>query len=80
MPVPITAPDLGTPRGRTSLWFVRPGERVYEGDRVVELAIPGAVVDVPAPATGVVVERAALPGDPVTAGMVLGMIEPDPAD
>ena len=77
MPVPITAPDLGTPRGRMSLWFVRPGERVYEGDRVVELTIPGAVVDVPAPATGIVVGRMALPGDSVTAGLVLGTIEPD---
>ena len=77
MPVPITAPDLGTDRGRMSLWFVGPGERVYEGDRVAELTIPGAVIDVPAPTTGVVVGRRVLPGDPVSAGLVLGTIEPD---
>jgi pyruvate/2-oxoglutarate dehydrogenase complex dihydrolipoamide acyltransferase (E2) component len=75
MPVPITTPDLGTARGRVSLWFVGPGERVYEGDRIVELLIPGATVDVPAPATGIVTGRAALPGDAVTVGQELGTME-----
>ena len=75
--VPIPLPDLGTPRAVLSLWYVRPGDRVYEGDRVAEVLIPGATFDVPAPATGVLVERAALPNDPVAAGQVLGMIEPE---
>ena len=72
--MPITVPDLGSPRAVLSLWYVRPGDRVYEGDRVAEVLIPGATFDVPAPATGVMGERAALPNDPVTIGQVLGWL------
>lgn len=78
MPVPITLPDLGPGRVTLSLWFVRPGEPVYEGDRVVEVRIPGATFDVPAPAAGTVADRFAHPGDALTAGQVLGTIEPGP--
>lgn len=77
MPVPITTTDLGSDRARVSLWYVRPGERVFEGDRVVELIIPGATFDVPAPATGIVAECLALTGDRITTGTVLGTIAPD---
>jgi pyruvate/2-oxoglutarate dehydrogenase complex dihydrolipoamide acyltransferase (E2) component len=73
--VPITLPDLGTPRAVLSLWHVRPGERVYEGDRVAEVLIPGATFDVPAPVTGRLADRRAMPNDPVTAGQVLGMMD-----
>jgi len=73
--VPITLPDLGSPRAVLSLWYVRPGDRVYEGDRVAEVLIPGATFDVPAPATGVLGERLALPNDPVTPGQALGVIQ-----
>ncbi len=77
MPVPITAADLGSDRVRVSLWYVRPGEHVYEGDRVVELLLPGATFDVASPATGVVAECLALTGDPVEIGTVLGTIHPE---
>lgn len=73
--VPITLPELGDPRAVFSLWYVRPGDRVYEGDRVAEVLIPGATFDVPAPASGVLAERIALPNDAVTTGQVLGVIE-----
>jgi pyruvate/2-oxoglutarate dehydrogenase complex dihydrolipoamide acyltransferase (E2) component len=73
--VAITLPDLGTERAAFSLWYVRPGDRVFEGDRVAEVLIPGATFDVPAPANGVLAERLALPNDPLTAGQVLGLIE-----
>ena len=73
--VPITLPDLGTPRATFSLWYVRPGDRVFEGDRVAEVLIPGATFDVSAPATGVLAERLALPNDPLTPGQVLGWIQ-----
>jgi pyruvate/2-oxoglutarate dehydrogenase complex dihydrolipoamide acyltransferase (E2) component len=58
-----------------SLWYVGPGDRVFEGDRVAEVLIPGATFDVPAPTTGTLAERLALPNDPVRPGQVLGMIE-----
>ena len=72
--VAITLPELGAPGAVLSLWYVRPGDRVYEGDRVAEVLIPGATFDVPAPATGVLGERLALPNDPLTTGQVLGVI------
>jgi pyruvate/2-oxoglutarate dehydrogenase complex dihydrolipoamide acyltransferase (E2) component len=78
--VPITLPELGSPRPVLSLWYVGTGERVYEGDRVVEVLIPGATFDVSAPATGIIVERLALPNDPLATGQVLGTIDPDPDD
>lgn len=75
--VPITLPDLGSGRTTLSLWYVRPGDRVFEGDRVAEVLIPGATFDVPSPTTGKLTDRAALPTDPVTTGQVLGWIEED---
>ena len=75
--ITITLPDLGTARATFSLWYVRPGDRVFEGDRVAEVLIPGATFDVPAPANGVLVERLTLPNDLLTAGQVLGVIQED---
>ena len=71
----ITVPDLGAPRATFSLWHVQVGDRVTEGDRVAEILIPGAVFDVPAPATGTLVERGVQPGDALTAGQEIGVIE-----
>jgi pyruvate/2-oxoglutarate dehydrogenase complex dihydrolipoamide acyltransferase (E2) component len=73
--VPITLPDLGPARATLSLWYVRPGDRVFEGDRVAEVLIPGATFDVPAPASGVLTERSVLPTDPLITGQVLGTVE-----
>jgi 2-oxoglutarate dehydrogenase E2 component (dihydrolipoamide succinyltransferase)/2-oxoisovalerate dehydrogenase E2 component (dihydrolipoyl transacylase) len=76
---PITPPELGSP-ATFGLWLVRSGERVYAGDRLAELLIPGAVVDVPAAAGGTVGDQTARPGDPVGEGTVLGILHPDPDD
>jgi pyruvate/2-oxoglutarate dehydrogenase complex dihydrolipoamide acyltransferase (E2) component len=73
--VPITVPELGSPRATFSLWHVRVGDRVNEGDRVAEVLIPGAVFDVPAPTSGTLTERAVQPNDPLAAGQVIGAIE-----
>lgn len=75
--MPIRLPDLGAPRAALSLWHVRVGERVREGDRVAEVLLPGATFDVPAPATGTVVEVRAAPNDPLAPGDVLGAVEED---
>ncbi|MGL6097479.1 MAG: dTMP kinase [Fimbriiglobus sp.] len=80
MSVPITVPELGTEIARVTAWFVRPGERVYEGDRVVEVTVPGATVDVPAPVSGTVTECRAHVGDGVRADQVLGVIEAELTD
>jgi pyruvate/2-oxoglutarate dehydrogenase complex dihydrolipoamide acyltransferase (E2) component len=73
--VPIPLPDLGSPRVVFSLWYVRVGDRVFAGDRVAEVRIPGATFDVAAPVNGVFVERLALPNDLLHVGVTLGTIQ-----
>ena len=75
MRVAVALPELGTDRVAFSLWYVRAGERVVEGDRVAEVLIPGATVDVHAPATGTLAEQVTFPNDALTAGQTLGWIE-----
>ncbi|AWM38338.1 Lipoamide acyltransferase component of branched-chain alpha-keto acid dehydrogenase complex [Gemmata obscuriglobus] len=70
----ITLPDLGSARVVFSLWHVRIGDSVAEGDRVAEVLIPGATFDVPAPATGRLVETFVLPNDPLSPGAALGTV------
>ncbi|MCZ2344186.1 MAG: lipoyl domain-containing protein [Bacteroidales bacterium] len=78
MTEPIPLPDLGSPTARVSLWHVRPGERVYAGDRLVEVLIPGTLIDIPAPVTGTVLEWLAFPQDTLHPGDSLGSIDADP--
>jgi pyruvate/2-oxoglutarate dehydrogenase complex dihydrolipoamide acyltransferase (E2) component len=73
--VPVAVPDLGTARATLSLWHARPGDRVYDGDRVAEVVVPGAVVDVASPAAGVLGDWLARPGDPLAAGQVIGSVQ-----
>lgn len=73
--MPIELPDLGAARAVLSLWYARVGDRVFAGDRVAEVLIPGATVDVPAPVGGVVVSQAVLANDALVAGQVIGEIQ-----
>jgi pyruvate/2-oxoglutarate dehydrogenase complex dihydrolipoamide acyltransferase (E2) component len=75
MRTPIILPELGAAPVRLSLWFARPGDLVFEGDRLVEVVVAGATFDVSAPATGRLLERSAWPRDVLTPGQVLGMME-----
>jgi pyruvate/2-oxoglutarate dehydrogenase complex dihydrolipoamide acyltransferase (E2) component len=72
--VPVVLPDLGVPSARLSVWFAEPGDEVYEGERLVEVAVGGATFDVSAPATGRLTERFVLPPDEVTPRAILGEI------
>ncbi len=74
---PIITPDLGTAAPVLNLWFARPGEEVYAGDRVVEVLLGGATVDLSAPCSGRLAEKLAWPTDPLAPGQVLGYIETD---
>jgi pyruvate/2-oxoglutarate dehydrogenase complex dihydrolipoamide acyltransferase (E2) component len=73
----IVLPDVGAAPVSLSVWFVAPGEAVYEGDRLVEVLAGGATFDVSAPATGRLAEKHALPNDVLTPGQVLGVMEVD---
>jgi pyruvate/2-oxoglutarate dehydrogenase complex dihydrolipoamide acyltransferase (E2) component len=75
--VPVLLPDLGADSVRLSVWFADPGDRVYEGDRLVEVRLGGATFDVPAPATGRLAERRAFPNDRLAPRQVLGIVTPD---
>jgi pyruvate/2-oxoglutarate dehydrogenase complex dihydrolipoamide acyltransferase (E2) component len=79
MRTPVVLPELGAAPVRLSLWFAAVGETVYEGDRLVEVLADGATFDVPAPATGRLVEWLAWPRDVLTPGQVLGVVEADDA-
>jgi pyruvate/2-oxoglutarate dehydrogenase complex dihydrolipoamide acyltransferase (E2) component len=75
MRAPVILPELGAAPVVLSLWFADQGDQVYEGDRLVEVLVGGATFDVPAPATGHLAEKLALPDDPVSPGQVLGTVE-----
>ena len=75
MRMPIVLPDLGAAPLRLSVWFSKPGDIVFEGDRLVEVAVSGATFDVSAPATGRLIEHSAWPRDLLAPGQVLGVMD-----
>ena len=73
----LVLPDLGLEDQpiTISLWLVELGADVTEGDRIVELAAESVTVDLPAPASGTLVETLVAEDDEVQTGQVLGVIE-----
>ncbi|MFO0937017.1 MAG: lipoyl domain-containing protein [Gemmataceae bacterium] len=71
---PIVVPYLGCESIAFGLWLVENGERVSENDRIAELLIPGACVDLAAPASGTVFHRAGT-GDRLRTGERVGVIQ-----
>ena len=71
----LLLPDIGSDRATFSQWHVAAGEPVRLGERVAEVLIPGAVVDVSAPIAGVLAECAVREGDEVKNGQLLGVIK-----
>jgi 2-oxoglutarate dehydrogenase E2 component (dihydrolipoamide succinyltransferase) len=74
---PVLMPEVGAAEAVVSVWFVRPGERVYAGDRLVELLLEGVTIDVSAPAAGVLTEKSVGLDQRVRAGQVLGYLDED---
>ncbi|QEH33134.1 branched-chain alpha-keto acid dehydrogenase subunit E2 [Aquisphaera giovannonii] len=73
----VTVPDLGTGPDTpivVSYWFASRGETVWEGERLVEVLVGPATFDVPAPATGRLVEIRAREDDQVLPGDLLGRL------
>jgi pyruvate/2-oxoglutarate dehydrogenase complex dihydrolipoamide acyltransferase (E2) component len=75
MRTPVILPELGASPVWFSLWYAGPGDPVFQGDRLAEVLAAGATFDVPAPATGRLVERHAWPRDRLAPGQVLGVVE-----
>jgi 2-oxoisovalerate dehydrogenase E2 component (dihydrolipoyl transacylase) len=75
-------PDLGegTVESEIGAWLVKPGDRITEEQPMVEMMTDKAAVEVPAPASGVVVSLAGRPGDRIAVGAELIVIETAAAD
>ncbi len=73
----VILPDLGTGPDVpivVSYWFAAHGDRVWEGERLVEVLVGPATFDVPSPATGRLARIHRLEDDRVEAGSVLGLV------
>jgi pyruvate/2-oxoglutarate dehydrogenase complex dihydrolipoamide acyltransferase (E2) component len=55
-------------------WFVREGERVLEGDRLLEIVVGAASIEIDAPGSGLLAEIRAQVDDTIAPGQVLGII------
>ena len=73
----VILPELGTRPDVpivVSHWYAKPGDEVWEGDRLVETLVGPATVDVPAPVSGRLAEVRAEEDDHVRPGFVLGYV------
>jgi len=71
---PIVVPEFGSAEVTFSLWLVSPGDSVYEGDRVAELLVGAATVDIVSPLDGRFQEALAQPGERLGLGQTLGFV------
>jgi pyruvate dehydrogenase E2 component (dihydrolipoamide acetyltransferase) len=73
----LTLPELGAGEMliTASLWLVEVGDEVSEGDRLLEVCFGAASVDLPAPASGVLVETLVAEDDVLGVGQELAIIE-----
>jgi len=72
--IDVKLPDLGEDAGneaRVAFWYVDPGERVEEGDDLVQMLTDKATFDVPSPASGKVAELVADEDQEVKVGETL---------
>lgn len=78
MLIPLLVPDVGASSEELRLctWLVNLGEEIIEGDRIVELIIPGMTFDISSPVSGRVVRQERHPESIVKPGDRLGWIEP----
>ena len=74
-------PDIGEglSEGEIVRWLVAPGERTVADKVLVEVETDKAVVEIPAPVTGVLTTQGGQPGDVLAIGALLAVIEADGA-
>lgn len=79
MEAELRLPDLDLPDAPAcvSAWHAQVGQRVVEGDRLLEIVAGDVTVDLPAPASGVLTERCVNLDDPLTVGQRLARIHCD---
>ncbi len=80
MQSPVVLPEIGVePETEmvVSIWFAEEGEEVLEGDRIVEILAGSVTFDVPAPATGRLIDVRLVEEDIVHTGDILALVETD---
>jgi pyruvate/2-oxoglutarate dehydrogenase complex dihydrolipoamide acyltransferase (E2) component len=60
-----------------SAWHASIGQRVVEGDRLIEVTAGDVTVDLSAPASGVLIERCAKIDERLKSGQLLARIRPE---
>ncbi len=78
--VEIVMPAMGesVSEGVILEWAKQPGDQVAEDETIVEISTDKVDAEVPAPASGVMGEILAEPGDTVTVGQVIGRMQSGP--
>lgn len=73
----LIMPDLGLGQMPivTTLWLVNAGSEVSEGDRLLEIVCGVATVDLPSPASGVLLSQLVGEDQTVTPGQALAVVE-----
>lgn len=71
---PIALPDLGVAQATFGFWLVQPGEAVLEGERIAEVLVGAATVELVSPADGQLDQALAQPGDLLQPGQTLGYV------
>ncbi len=72
----LVLPDLGLADVSVvaSAWHVEQGEEVTAGDRLLEVVAGSVTVDLPAPASGTLIEILVQEDDELTVGQVLAVV------
>jgi pyruvate/2-oxoglutarate dehydrogenase complex dihydrolipoamide acyltransferase (E2) component len=75
--IELRLPDLDLENARVTAcaWHAAVGQRVVAGDRLLEVLAGDITVDLPSPATGVLIERWIELDDPLITGQPLAVIE-----
>lgn len=75
--VELKLPNFDLPGITASVcaWYAAVGERVVEGDRVVEILAGDVTIDLPAPVSGVLLERRAAVDQPLKDGDCVAVID-----
>jgi pyruvate/2-oxoglutarate dehydrogenase complex dihydrolipoamide acyltransferase (E2) component len=73
----LRLPDLDLPGATVTacVWHAAVGQRVKEGDRLLEIAAGDATVDLSAPVSGLLCERCVQIDQPLATGQVLARIQ-----
>ena len=74
----VRLPELGEDAkdtARVSFWYYDVGERVEEGEDLVEMVTDKATFNIPAPATGTLKEIVVAEGEEARVGDILAIIE-----